>query len=150
MASERVGHRPCGVWPSRRYRFERTRDCRHRADHPVRQKHRQDLSGAIRIAQPLRLEPIRLIDILLHASPMEWAIGKGVNGEDVEIFAVEKRSKLVKHRWRAQRLGGDPREPKAKSERSVRRYSRLDVWDMSLKALAHLVPTLARVDIRTV
>ena len=81
---------------------------------------------------------------------MEWAIGERVDGEDVEIFAVEKPAKLVEHRRRAQRLSGDPREPKTKSEYTVRRYSRLDVCDMSLEALAHLVPALAGVDVGTV
>ena len=93
--------RPGCVRPRCRYRLERPRDGRHRADHPFRQKRRQDLGGAIGVAQPLRRKPIRLINVLLHAAPMEWAVGERVDGEDVQILASEKRTKLVERRRRA-------------------------------------------------
>ena len=38
-----------------------------------------------RCRQPLRVAPVGLVDLLLHPGPVEGAVGKAVDGEDVEV-----------------------------------------------------------------
>src|SRR5215475_15515566 len=76
MPSHLVRHGTCRVRARVRDALECAWNGRDRADHLLRQQRGQQFGRAIRVGEAFRLEPVRLIDILLHPATMKWSIRK--------------------------------------------------------------------------
>ena len=111
---------------------------------------RQDFGGLVRVGQPFGREPVGLVDVLLDAPAVKRTVGKGIDGEDVEIVPRQQRAQLVERRGLAQRLRRDRRQPQAEPERRIRRDRGLDRRQVGLEAVANLVPALAGMDVGAV
>ena len=145
-----VGHDARGVRAACRDRLECSRHGRHRARQSFGKQLAENLGGLVGVGQPLGREPVRLVDVLLDPRPMEGAIRKGVDREDVEIVPRQKRTQLFERRGLAQCLRRDRGEPQPEPERRCRRDRGLDARQVRFKAFTHLVPALSRVDVGAV
>ena len=120
MPRHHVGHGARRVRAACRDGLECSRHGRHRARHSFGKQLAENLGGLVGVGQPLGREPVGLVDVLLDARPMEGAIGKRIDREDVEIVPRQKRAQLFERRGLAQRLRRDGGEPQAESERRRR------------------------------
>jgi hypothetical protein len=122
----------------------------HRADHPRRQQARKNLGSAIAVGEALGGAPVRLIHVFLHPPAVERTVRERVDGEDIDIVAVEKAAELAERGRRAQGFGRDRGQSQAQPERRPWGNLRLDLRHMGVKAGAHLVPRLTGVNVGAV
>ena len=102
----------------------------HRADRAlepglVGQERGQQLGQAVGVLEARLVEPVGEVDILLDARAVERAVGKAVDGEDVEAAVPEELAERLQLRRLGQRRRRRRREAQADAERPVGRHGAL-------------------------
>ncbi len=78
---------------------------------------RQKVGEAVGVDQPLLVQPVGLVDLLLDADAVERAVREAVDREQVEVVGAEQVAQLGERALIAQGLRGDRRQPQADAER---------------------------------
>ncbi len=126
-----------------------------RAFHPGRDEPGDDFEELGGVSQPLGSRPVGTVDILLHAGPVEGAVGEPVDGENVAVLPGEPRLEGGKVGVLEEFGGGEGGEAEADGIRSggalgKRRHPVPDLEGVLPEDAERFLPGLGRVDVRAV
>ena len=114
------------------------------------QQFRQQVGEQIRVAQPFRIAPVRQVHVFLHAGPVERAVRKAVDGEDVHPVAREELAELGQHLGFGQVGGGARRQPQADAEVALGHQAVADRDHVPVEVGPDLGPRFPRMDVAAV